>query len=426
MKILLSAYACRPNAGSEPGYGWNWATYLAARGLEVHVLTAERYREQIEPALAANPIAGLKVSYVYVPQILRGRSENIHYILWHLWALRSARKLIRDGSFALAHHVTYGSVHVPPQLWRLGIPLVFGPVGGGQTAPETMLRYFGKQKKMEQFRTALTHVLRMSPLHRRSFRKTNFILAANQDTLQLVRSLGCQHTSLMCDAGLPDSFFTSGPREFQPSEGPLKLLWVGRMLPRKALPLALDALAQVRQPVTLTIVGDGIDPGVVRQMISDRGLENKVRWQGRRLTWTEVRNCYLEHDAMLFTSLRDSFGCQLLEAMALGLPVITLDLHGAHDFVPAAAALKVLVNQPDDTVSRLAKAIDTFASLSVRSKNEMSNAAWGFARDFTWSARAEFVEGLYKGILSGSPAEKVSSAQAEHGAPISRSTAVPL
>ena len=107
------------------------------------------------------------------------------------------------------------------------------------------------------------------------------------------------------------------------------------MLPRKALPLALDALKNVSSNVTLTIAGDGMDPEAVRSMIHQRNLENRVFWKGARLSLDELRAAYAEHDAMLFTSLRDSFGSQMLEAMAMGLPVIALDLHGARDFLPS-------------------------------------------------------------------------------------------
>ena len=34
-KILLSAYACEPHKGSEPGIGWNWAIQLASLGHQV-------------------------------------------------------------------------------------------------------------------------------------------------------------------------------------------------------------------------------------------------------------------------------------------------------------------------------------------------------------------------------------------------------
>src|SRR5450756_1584249 len=115
------------------------------------------------------------------------------------------------------------------------------------------------------------------------------------------------------------------------------------MLPRKALPLALDALAQVTYPTTLTIVGSGLPETTVKAMISERGLDGRVFWAGRRLTMDEVRNAYQEHDAMLFTSVRETCGVQLLEAMAVGLPIITLDLHGASNLVPDHGGIKVPV-----------------------------------------------------------------------------------
>ena len=221
--------------------------------------------------------------------------------------------------------------------------MVFGPVGGGQTAPAKMLKYFGAEKPREQIRSALTEALRWSPFHRHWLKRMSFVLAANQDTLNIVRALGCKNTSLMCDTAISADYFAHGPRSFEERSGAFKLLWVGRMLTRKALPLALDAVGKVRQNVTLTIAGEGIDPSVVHQMIRDRNLQHRVFWKGERLTWTELQSAYAEHDAMIFTSFRDSFGSQVLEAMAMGLPIITLDLHGAHDWVPNEASLKVHV-----------------------------------------------------------------------------------
>jgi glycosyltransferase involved in cell wall biosynthesis len=204
----------------------------------------------------------------------------------------------------------------------------------------------------------------------------------------------------MCDTAIPADYFAEGPRNFKERNGALRLLWVGRMLTRKALPLALDALKEVHENVTLTIAGDGMDPQIVHGMIRDRNLQDKVFWRGSRLTFTELRTAYAEHDAMLFTSLRDSFGSQMLEAMAMGLPIITLDLHGAHDFVPAGASLKVPVGNPIKTVRNLTGAIEEYASLSAERKSEMSQHAWTFAKTLNWSARAEFAESLYRQVLS--------------------------
>lgn len=412
MRLLLSAYACRPNAGSEPGFGWNWASHLASRGIEVHALVAKRNKEFVEAGLRLNPIPNLHFTFVSVPYAWTKKNEAVHYALWQFAALNAARELNRKFQFQIAHHVTYGSIHVPSQLWRLGVPVIFGPVGGGQTAPESMLEYFGGKKSRERLRSSLTRALRLSPLHRRCLREMSFVLAANRDTLSLVRSLGCKNASLMCDTAIPADYFAGEPRTFQPRSGPLKLLWVGRMLTRKALPLAFDALKNTRADATLTIAGDGMDPQTVHQMIRDRNLQDRVLWKGSRLTFQELRTAYAEHDAMLFTSLRDSFGSQLLEAMAMGLPVITLDLHGAHDHVPNAASIKVAVGKPEETVHNLANAIEQYASYPTPRRNEMSSHAWNFAKTLSWSARAEFAENLYQKVLSGvAPLECASASR---------------
>jgi glycosyltransferase involved in cell wall biosynthesis len=138
-----------------------------------------------------------------------------------------------------------------------------------------------------------------------------------------------------------------------------------------------------------------------------------VFWKGSRLTETELRTAYAEHDAMLFTSLRDSFGSQVLEAMAMGLPIITLDLHGAHDWVPDGASLKVAVSHPKETVQNLATAIEKYSLLPLPARNQMSMHAWNFARTHTWAARAEFCERLYQQLLSRADAsESVSTSKA--------------
>lgn len=400
MRILLSAYACRPNAGSEPGVGWNWATHLAARGIDVHVLVAKRNQEAIEAGLRTAVISNLHFTFVAVPYKWPKQSEASHYFLWQFAALRAARELSRKLRFQLAHHVTYASIHVPSQLWRLGIPVVFGPIGGGQTTPDGMLSYFGASKSRELLRSAVTRSLTISPLHREWLQQMSVVLAANSDTLNLVRRSGCKNASLMCDTAIPADYFAEAPRKVREVKRAVKLLWVGRMLSRKALPLALDAMKEVHHNVTLTIAGDGIAPEVVHRMIRERNLEQRVFWKGTRLTFQELRAAYAEHDAMLFTSLRDSFGSQLLEAMAMGLPIITVDLHGAHDFVPQGASFKVTVSSPENTVSGLASAIEEFACLPAGKRNRMSEFALSFAKTLSWPARAESAERLYDKVLS--------------------------
>jgi glycosyltransferase involved in cell wall biosynthesis len=399
MNVLLSAYACKPNWGSEPGTGWNWAVHLAEQGIDVTVLADDWNRDGIEAYLRDHPKVNITFAYVTVPTALFKHGSRVHYALWQWVAVRIARALHRQQRFDVIHHVTYASIHVPTQLWRLGVPTVFGPVGGGQTAPRSMLSYFGSSRGSEVRRTLLTKALRHSPFHRRWLGKMSTIYAANNDTFELVKRLGRSDVRLEFDVGFPKEYLGYEPRSFATRASPVRLLWVARMLPRKALPLALDALAQVRHDSTLTIVGDGLTEDKVRRMIAERGLRGRVHWSGKRLTSDEVRTAYLEHDALLFTSLRETSGAQLLEAMAVGLPVITLDLHGARNVVPADAGIRVPVTTPEEVVRKLAAAVDRFAAMSAKQKNAMSRAGWEFAQANTWTRRAANAQALYAELV---------------------------
>ncbi len=399
MHVLLAAYACRPGSGTEAGNGWGWATNLAARGLRVHVLTVGSSRDLIEAELQASPVAGLSFSFVEPARKIGYEGGGSHYLAWQFAALKAARRLHTSDPFDVAHHVTYGSIHVPSQLWRLKIPVLFGPVGGGQTSPYSMRSYFGADQKKELTRTIVTRLLPYSPLHRYWMSRMAVVLATNDETLSLMQKLGRKDAVLSMDTGLPEAYFAETPRRFHRQIGPLRLLWVGRMLPRKALSLTLDALVQTKVDLTLTVLGDGLPETVVRRMIAERGLENKVIWSGKRSSWSEVRDAYQTHDAFLFNSLRDSMGSQLLEAMALGLPIITLDHQGAHSLVPAEAGIKAPVSDKATTIRAIAQAIEKFALSPPQAREAMSAAGWNAARKLAWGPRTQRAEDLYRRVV---------------------------
>src|ERR1035441_781417 len=78
-KILISAYACEPNAGSEPDVGWNWSVQAARHGNEVHVVTRANNRAGIESELAQHPVANLHFHYLDLPAIFRWGKKSGGY-----------------------------------------------------------------------------------------------------------------------------------------------------------------------------------------------------------------------------------------------------------------------------------------------------------------------------------------------------------
>ncbi|UPL50275.1 glycosyltransferase family 4 protein [Hymenobacter sublimis] len=396
MNVLISAYACNPAHGGEDSNGFNWAWQTAQRGHRVWCITNPDGRAGIEPFMAEHghelSADQLQFFYVAVPawvQFLHRWQFGVylHYMVWQFLAWRRARRICQEVNVDYVHHATYGSLQMGSWMWRLGKPLIFGPVGGAQRAPEAFRAFIPGWFKTETMRNVIGWLLMtFDPNVRQTLRHAALVLAANTETAALARRLGANRVELFLDSGLPESFFlpTCPEREAGPV---LRLLWLARLYPRKALLLVLDALSRVDKRVAfhLTVIGDGPLGPQVPGWITQYGLTDRVTWRGS-VPWAEVQSAFLSHDAFLFGSLRDSFATQFLEAMATGLPVITLDHQGAHDFIPAAAAIKVPVTTPAATADGLARAVE-YLHDHPQVRPAMGQAGYAFARTQTWAAR---------------------------------------
>lgn len=271
-------------------------------------------------------------------------------------------------------------------LWRLGIPFIFGPVGGGQVAPRGFRRYFGRLWVKELLRSSITRTLPINPLTRRTVKRAHMVLATNTDTLRLVNHLGASRSYLVIDSAVPPGYAAGArPRTLAAGET-LRIIWVARLYPIKGLRLALEALSFSRDvPWHLTLVGGGPLASRVPGWLKELQIEDRVNWVGQ-ISWDEVRKAYQRAHIMLFSSLRDSAGNQLYEALGCGLPAVALNHHGAKDMLPDDAAIKVAVGNSDETRRDLSAAI-RYLVANPETLHEMSLAALEFSATNTWERK---------------------------------------
>ncbi|MFV0457796.1 MAG: glycosyltransferase family 4 protein [Actinomycetales bacterium] len=173
---------------------------------------------------------------------------------------------------------------------------------------------------------------------------------------------------------------------------PLELLFVGRLDAQKNVNRLLDAMALVREPVRLTIVGEGEQGEQLRARASDEGLRS-VHFTGA-LHGQDLWGAYARADAMVLTSDREGMPLVLLEAMAAGLPIVATDVDGIRSTVGDAGL--VVAREP----ARIAAAIDLLA----RDSDVFDDlAARSFARgqEFTWPDKVTRLLEIYKGLRSG-------------------------
>jgi glycosyltransferase involved in cell wall biosynthesis len=404
MKILVIGHACSPQFSSEPAFTWNWAWHLSERH-QVWVIAHPQYRQSVEDYLAERPNPNLSCVWVTLPSLIdpwdpaRGeRGVRLHYLLWQREAFRVAQRLHRQHRFDITHLVSLSTISVAPVFWRLPVPFIWGPVGGGQMAPAAFRQYFGSAWWKEALRNLRLRALLLSPGFRRAVRQSAAIFVTNRETARFAELAGARRVRLLLDCGCAaDRIPASLPKRARRAE--LTLLWAARLEHRKSLPLGLEALARVKDlPVRLLVAGGGPRRAEWEALSRALGLADRVQFLGV-VPWSEMARLQQRADAFLFTSLRDSFGSVVLEAMSQGLPVVALDHQGVGSFVPPEAGIKVPVTTPGETVAALARALRRLALATEEERQRMGAAGWAYARTQTWERRVEQMSRCYEECL---------------------------
>jgi glycosyltransferase involved in cell wall biosynthesis len=328
-KVLISAYACEPGRGSEPGVGWLWAL-AAAQTSEVWVLTRSNNRAAIE-ADAASP--SLRCVYVDLPQWVTrwkrpGRNIRLYYLAWQLAAMQSAKRLHAQESFDVVHHVTFANIWLPSLTSAVDAPFVLGPVAGGQRVARA---HYGELGALGVAKEAsllgARRVAGLSPLVRSSWRRAGVILLNNNDTLHALPGRYRSKAFLrpgQCVAGLEPAPPTAAGE-------PPTVLYAGRLHRFKAVHLAIRALALLRD-WQLVVVGNGPELARLRSLARSLGVEQRVEFRPA-LPQPELWRLMTRADAFVLPSLKEGGGFAAAEAAALGLPVVAFDRGG-----PAALA----------------------------------------------------------------------------------------
>lgn len=398
LRILLSAYACEPGKGSEPGVGWNWALALARRGHDVWVLTRSNNHEAIELECARLDAAihqRLHFLYHDLPRWASwwkrgGRGVHLYYFLWQWGAYRLARREHAAHGFDCVHHVTFVSARQPSFMGGLGIPFIFGPVAGGERAPWRLRTGYGwRGGLLDALRDLANLLIKFDPLMRRTFRQAERIYVTSAQTQRLVPRRHLARTQVRLAIALAEAQAPPPARE-APAR-PLKLMYIGRFLYWKGMHLGLPAFARFLRHhpgARLSMIGQGPDEHRWRRLARRLGIEGSIDW----IPWVsqdKLTQVYRDHDALLFPSLHDSGGMVVLEAMQHGLPAVCLKLGGPGVLVDETCGRAIDVSGLDEeaVTARLADAL-TKLSNAPEWRLRLREGAINKARASTWEALA--------------------------------------
>lgn len=207
--------------------------------------------------------------------------------------------------------------------------------------------------------------------------------------------------------GVDHAFFSPGSRAgaraaLGMGPGPV-LLFVGRIQPLKGLDLAIAALAELPEQVTLVVVGGPSGPGgpaeltKIRRMVAELGLADRVTFvapQPHHLLSTYYRAA----DLVVVPSRSESFGLVALEAAACGVPVVAAEVGGLRCLVrDGVTGYLIGTRDPLD----YAKSIEGVLG-DPELAAALGNAAAVEARRYSWPAAAARLLRLYDKVTSRS------------------------
>ena len=417
LRILLSAYACEPNKGSEPAVGWQSATTLAQHH-EVWVITRANNRPTIERALKQSPHPNLHFVYYDLPGWMSwwkrgGRGVQLYYYLWQLLSATRVRKLEADQRFDVVHHVTIVRYWSPSNLRVSRAPFLWGPVGGGEDAPRSFRRSFAwRHRVIEQCRRWIRRLAELDPWVKQTAQAADIALATTAETATRLRALGVARVEVMSQLGL-DHMPTILQRsiEAESSSQTLRFLCVGRWLYWKGFDLAIRAFARMPfSEARLTVVGAGPESGRLKALARATSVADRIdfrEWLSPEETQAEMAAC----DVLVHPSLHDSGGFVCLEAMAQGKPVVCLNLGGPALLVTHESGCKIDAAEPDQTVNSLAEAMQRLAEDRAQ-RHRMGQASRSrVEQEFLWARKIERWESLYSSLIDdATPAAETSNA----------------
>ncbi|GAB3041881.1 glycosyltransferase family 4 protein [Spirosoma pulveris] len=390
--ILISAYACEPDKGSEPGLGWNWVMVLHNQGYNLTVVTRSNNKSSIDKAIFHNPkLSTIDFIYYDLPTIplyfKKFYGVYLYYEFWQLGVLGYIKKFVDVSKYALVHHLTFGVFRQPSHLYKLGRPFVMGPVGGAEKAPYELIKSFSFSYRLKEFnKKIIDAIFLLRPSVKECFNRAFVIFTRTEDTKNALPKYLHKRVNVVVDIGIHESEINLSPKLFL-SEKRIEVLFVGRLLYWKGIEIAIKAFYKfnLQYPNSVfTIVGQGSYKSELTRLVNALKLGGKVRFTGS-IPHSQVADKYNNADIFLFPSLHDAGPNVILEAAKTGLPIVALNLGGVGQIL--SSKYPGVVNS---RFFHLDETIDSLSNLLCRLSSEQSfykvcsQASLDVANRYTW------------------------------------------
>lgn len=418
LRVLLVAEAANPKLFSVALIGWSFAQALA-RVADVHLAAEMRNRDDI---LAAG-VDGMQFTAVNnrrwqglawnLSRRLRGGTTlgwstysafaALAYPFFERAVWRTFEAPLRAGKFDVVHRVTPNSPVMPSLLAkrcaRIGVPFVLGPLNGGVPWPKE----FPELRQAErEWLSPLRNAARLIPGYHATRRHAAAILVGSRSALDDMPAYARERCVLLSENAIDQARFplTDPP----PLTHPLRVAFVGRLVPLKGVDMLIDAAAPLmrRGRLACDIIGDGPELPRLKHLASALGVADGVEFPGW-VDHTQMAARLRRSQILGFPSVREFGGGVVLEAMALGLVPIVVNHGGPAELVPPGTGFTLPLAPRDEMVQSLRRTLLELADHPESLPLMASRAQTHVHQHFTWEAKSRQILEIYHRVLRRPP-----------------------
>ena len=259
------------------------------------------------------------------------------------------------------------------------------------------------------FEEYLSHYIRFLPraalrsaarwLARHQCNALDAMVVPSQPMAATLRGYGVDTPLHVIPTGLPEHQFRRGDgKRFRQNWGiaPERkvALFVGRAAFEKNIGFLLEMMAwacEQRPELMLVIAGEGPALPALQRQASALRLDENVRFVGYLPREGSLRDCYAAADVFTFASQTETQGLVLLEALAVGLPVLAIAALGAAEIIAPRRGAVAAADTPDAFAAQLVALLDRPATLAA-----MADAGIAFAREWDAATQSARLAALYR------------------------------
>lgn len=402
MKILINCYACSPYKGSEPGMGWNFVKSLC-RLHELYIITESKFQQDLNRYFEEHPEEKPFYHFYFIEKKRHKKLRKIwppsyywFYKAWQKKALILAQTLDLKENFDVIHQLNMVGYREPGYLYKIKKPLVWGPMGGFNITPWRLLPSMGIYGTLFYgFRNLINlYQMHFSKRVTKAISHSKTVICATNDDANTIKKLWNKTGIVIPEVGFIPII---QPTNIAYRTGNLKICWSGLHIPRKSLNLLLEALAicPLNNKIELHVIGEGVCTTKWKKLSTKLKLTN-IHWHGWIIKDKALQIMQKSH-LFVITSLSDATSTVLLEALSLGLPVITLNHLGFSNVVTNDCGIKIDIISKQQIVKDLSNSIENLY-YNETERIRLAQGALQRSADFTWEEKAAQISSIYQQI----------------------------